>query len=176
MQGVLEQRTWPTFIQTQIFERTPGHDDMSVGILEIDYSQQTTATATSAGLHKEADQLRNILFSNSTDNSVVIQNHDANNPSPKLAVSGGFEKRWFACIHSTLLYIISKPSSDTVTDTLPNPTSKPIVYHLECAPFVTRKDRMDIYIYPKARELQHRLMWDVLAKTLLLFGTRVAEG
>lgn len=49
-------------------------------------------------------------------------------------------------------------------------------YHFQCAPEdPTNKDQIDVYIYWTKRA-EYRLTWNALAKTLLIFGTRVAEG
>lgn len=171
LQDVLKQRSWPAYIHTEMFELI----DVWIGTSEIDYTPQSSAAATSAGSYKEEEQLRSNFFPNSNDSSVASPNGSADNATPKIAVSKDFERRWFTCVSTALLFILEKTPSDRVTDTLPNPTSEPISYHIDCVPNARHKDRVVFVIYSGASQPQRHFTWDALAKTLLIFGTRVAE-
>lgn len=88
------------------------------------------------------------------------------------------EKRWFSCAVTLLFNIVQHSWSGRVTDHLPGPRpgSHSITHQFDCiAGDPSFKDRVDVAIYSSAEQSRHRLTWDVLAKALLVFGTRVAE-
>ncbi|KAL8991922.1 MAG: hypothetical protein Q9188_007680, partial [Gyalolechia gomerana] len=172
VQSVLGLPAWPQYIHAEIFEEYHG----LAGTLEIENSPQAAATTTPAGPDKEGKEFQKTLFANETYNSMTQSSHSPDSLGPALAVSNIFESRWFTCMFSTLLYIIAKATSGSVTDVLPPPRGPdPLIYHFRCAPGLSNKDQVDIYIFPSARQSQYPLTWDALAKTLLIFGTRVAQ-
>ncbi|KAL9023358.1 MAG: hypothetical protein Q9196_007252, partial [Gyalolechia fulgens] len=166
VQNILELLAWPGYIHAEIYEG----DNGLAGTLEIENSPLT------AGSRQEAEQLRQILHANETYNSAAQSSHSLVSQGPAFVGSRILEKRWFTCIFRTLLYIVAKATSARVTDVLsPPPGPDPVVYHLDCVPGLSNKDQMDIHIFPRAGQSEYPLTWDALAKTLLIFGTRIAQ-
>ncbi|KAL8933916.1 MAG: hypothetical protein Q9216_006157 [Gyalolechia sp. 2 TL-2023] len=173
VQSVLNLPAWPSVIHAEISEK---HEGLA-GTLEIENSPQATTITNPAGPGKEAEQLEKMLFANESYSSITQPVLSPNSKGPALAVSSSFERRWFTCISGTLLFIIAKGPLGSVTDVLtPPPDPNPVTYQFNCAPGRSNHDQVDIQLFPTAGQDQARLTWNVLAKSLLLLGTRVAEN
>ena len=162
--GALERPVWPGYINAEISEPNVGW----TGTLEVINSPQNTVTAP---LQQQVQALERILFANETYSSVAQSSPRSNT----LAVSRQFERRWFTCLFRTLLYIIKNAFPSSVLEVLPPPASGDSTYHFNCDAGSGNKDQTNISIYANARRDRYQLTWNSLAKTLLLYGTRVAE-
>lgn len=165
MESVLDLPAWPGHIHVDIIE----NNRWRIGTLEIKNSPQAAAMSAP---QDEDNALAKILYPNETYRAIARPSQ-----SPALAVSDGFERRWFTCLFKMLLYIFAKSSSGNVTDVLPPPASgpNPRIYGFECVHAGRNLGKVSLAVYPTAWQSQNQATWGSLAKTLLIFGTRVAE-
>ncbi|KAL8839601.1 MAG: hypothetical protein Q9170_001705, partial [Blastenia crenularia] len=144
-----------------------------IGTLNIRYAPQNAATGTAVASQAADEELVKTFFYNTTYNTIT---QNASGPIPALANIQDLDRRWFTCLWKMLLYIVAKPTLGKVTDHLPPGFSgaQPLLYVFDCVPDITIKDQVQISIYPSALD-GHGMTWDALAKTLLIYGTRIAE-
>ncbi|KAL8908531.1 MAG: hypothetical protein Q9207_000741 [Kuettlingeria erythrocarpa] len=169
--GVLKQQDWPGCINADISDK----NDQSIAILQVANIPQDSGAPPKAPAYKA---LEKVLFANESYGTMTRRKRNANGPGLALAIPTEIERRWFTCLYSMLLFIVARSTTGRVALELPPfPFSTDIkTYHFTCDPEdPTNKDQIDVYISPASREARHGLTWDAMAKTLLLFGTRIAE-
>ncbi|KAL8710561.1 MAG: hypothetical protein Q9225_007266 [Loekoesia sp. 1 TL-2023] len=170
LESILELPAWPGHIHADIIEDNRGR----IGTLEISNSPQAAAMAAS---QDEDNALAKSLYPNETYRAIARPSPSTNGRSPALAVSDGFERRWFTCLFKMLLYVFAKPSSDRLTEALPPPAygPNPRTYGFRCVRDGHDQGKVNLAVYPTAWQSRNQATWDSLAKTMLIFGTRVAE-
>lgn len=171
LEDVFKLAVWPGYIRAELSE----NNRRKFGTVEIANSPEAAAASSTA---PEDKQLEKTLFANKTYSTIARSGQNANGQKTALAVPEDMEKRWFTCLSKFLFYIVTKmPQGNVASDMPPSPFGRNTkTYRLKCVPGeVSNKDQIDVTIYPITRQDQYRLTWDALAKTLLVFGTRVAE-
>lgn len=169
--SLLKQQDWPGCINADLSD----NNDRSIAILQVANVPQDSGAPPKAAADKA---LEKVLFANESYSTRTRRNHNGNGPGLALAIPIEIERRWFTCLYSMLLFIVAKPTTSRVASELPPfPFSTDVkTYHFTCDPEdPTNKDRIDVYISSASRDARNGLTWDALAKTLLLFGTRIAD-
>ncbi|KAL8925034.1 MAG: hypothetical protein Q9208_003718 [Pyrenodesmia sp. 3 TL-2023] len=172
LNSILEEQPWPGSIHADVIE----NNYRSIGALDVADIPQSTGTPSEAQADKDFEK---ILFANEPYSTTTRPDSNANGPASALAIPTEIERRWFKCLSKMLLYIVARPTSGSVASELPPyPFSTDVrTYHFHCAPEdPNNKDQFDVYISWTSKIAEYRLTWDALAKTLLILGTRVAQG
>ncbi|KAL8703922.1 MAG: hypothetical protein Q9201_002902 [Fulgogasparrea decipioides] len=166
LDGMWKLRYWPGFVKARLYESDERHPHgLFLGYLNIQNSPDVVSPASSDD-NKTA--LAHVL------NFTNLSSDEHARPSSGPDVDRDLEKSWFQCFASMLIYIIRFPIQGSVADVL-KPSFPSTTYEFSCATTDPRM-RGEITIFPEAAaQSPHRLTWDVLVKTMLVWATGVAE-
>ncbi|KAL9603586.1 MAG: hypothetical protein Q9219_001089 [cf. Caloplaca sp. 3 TL-2023] len=171
----VQGKTWPGIIYARILSQYAAW----IGDFKIRNLPQTASSAGSVSQKPrlEHTELEKAFSANGTFSTVSQADLSPADRNSALAASDEYQSRWFRCLFRTLLYVYEKHSQDNVADTLPPPSREPNPnrYNFACSTDESQGDEMIIYMYPSAARPENRMSWNVLAKTMLIYGTRVAE-
>lgn len=165
LEFILNQPAFYGYLRIDLIERRYS----KTGRVEIANSPKD---ASAPSTMPNVQLLGNSLSANETYRSIAQPSHSLKSSTESVGIPGDIEKRWFKCLSTMLFYIIAKLPRDWVSSELPRPQT----YLFECEPDDPRdKDEIVVLIYPAAQKAEYRMVWESMAKTLLLLGTRIAE-
>ncbi|KAL8727072.1 MAG: hypothetical protein Q9181_005839, partial [Wetmoreana brouardii] len=167
LDGMWKLRYWPGFIRAQLYEPDEHYQHgLFLGYLSIQNSPMTVSAASSDDNKTALAHMLN--FTN------LRSDEHASRPSA-LDADGIVERSWFECFASMLIYIVKFPVQGSVADEM-RPGFPSITYFFSCSTTDPRM-RVEMTIFPgAAAQSPHRLTWDALVKTMLIWATNVAEN